>query len=320
MKEGYTDPINAYDIIIVAGQSNSVGYSYEATINSADGKIPIDKITSKFTSEDLAPLPNLYILERDPDWKLRPERITMLNKEPDYMRNCGVIPASEPMSYHSTSYNAQASIGFYRTFAKNYINANPGKKVLIIHNGFEACGIFTPYLNHPSGRTDIQWNIGGALYSTLVKRVNNVLSWNPNNKVVAILWSQGEADIDNTNVTVTQYINEFKKFITSLRTAIKNTNVPFIACGYSQDWHTNDSFTTKKNQFMSNLQSMSCTDYTGETTRTATPRSCAIPKFAYVSTNGVTSDKATNSNNVHFNFAGLRELGQRFWRVYSVIK
>ena len=336
-REGYIDP-NSYDIIIVAGQSNAVGFSYEASIDTnvpnINISIPTDKNKYKFYPDELEQLPNLYILGRDPAWPLRPVREDMLNKkEPSYMSSSDeIIQACEPMSYHSTSWNPQASIGFYRTFAKNYLATNPGRKVLIVNNAYEAVGLLTPLTNKANGRASIQWDVGGELYNTLVSRVKKVLEWNPNNKVVAILWSQGEADIDNNSVTTAQYITALRNFITSLRTAINPRDVvPFLACGYSQDWHTSDNLTSKKNDFMSNLQSLSCTTYNGQypvsgpgsgTIRSGTIRSgpSVIPKFGYVSTTGVTSDKLTINNNVHFNFAGLRELGERFWRVYSVIR
>lgn len=324
-REGYTDP-NSYDIIIVAGQSNAVGFSYEASVNTnvpnINISIPTDKDKYKFYPDELVQLPNLYILGRDPAWPLRPVREDMLNKkEPSHMSSSDeIIQACEPMSYHSTSWNPQVSIGFYRTFAKNYIAGNSGKKVLIINNAYEAVGLLTPLTSKANGRASIQWNVGGELYNTLVNRVKKVLEWNPNNRVVAILWSQGEADID-ANKTANDYTTQLRNFVNSLRTAIKSPNVPFLACGYSADWHSRDAFTILKNQYMSSLQGLSSTTYNGQTPGSGSIRSggSIIPKFGYVSTIGVTSDVA-NQNNVHFNFAGLRELGERFWRVYSVIR
>lgn len=318
-KEGYKDSSNAYDIIIVAGQSNSLGWSNEAARQDANGNINSYN-EQVFTQDDIQPTPNVFILERDPVFPLNSNRVELFQNKPQIINGTGIYSSIEPMSYHSTSWNVRPSIGFYKTFAKRYAAANPTKKVLIVHNGFEATGMMVPFNNHPFIKDNIiQWNVGGLLYRTLVRRVNNVLSWNTNNRVVAVLWSQGEADID-ANKTANDYTTQLRNFVNSLRTAIKSPNVPFLACGYSADWHSRDAFTNLKNQYMSNLQSMSSTTYNGERAGTGPIRSggSVIPKFGYISTVGVTSDVA-NQNNVHFNFAGLRELGERFWRVYSVI-
>lgn len=42
------------------------------------------------------------------------------------------------------------------------------------------------------------WNVRDTLYNDAVMRTNSVLK-NPENKLVAILWHQGESDIGNRN-------------------------------------------------------------------------------------------------------------------------
>lgn len=321
ISEGYIDSANQYDIIIVAGQSNSLGWSNEAARPDGFGNIASYN-RSVFTSADLTNNPKISILERDPAWPLNSNRVSLFANEQSIINGSGIYNSVEPMSYHSTSWNVRPSIGFYKTFATRYSAANPTRKVLIIHNGFEATGMSTPFNNHPFIKDGIiQWNVGGNLYNTMVRRVKRVLSWNSGNKVVALLWSQGEADID-ANYSAANYKTTLNTFVTRLRTDIGSGDFPFIACGYSETWHQRDTFTQRKNDYMSNVKSMSCTTYDGQSpTISGTVRSGTgiLPKFGFVSTVGVQTDIA-NQNNVHFNFAGLRELGERFWRVYSVIK
>ena len=322
--EGYKST-DAWDIIIVAGQSNSLGWSNEAATPDAQGNIASYNTNVFNQANDRTPHPRVFILERDPAWPMNANRVESFERlEPTYVNNCGIYPSVEPMSIHSTSWNARPSIGFYNTFARRYADANPNKKVLIIHNGFEATGMFAPFNGHPFIKDGvIQWNTGGNLYNTMVRRVKKVLSWNASNRVVAVLWSQGEADID-AGRSANEYRTGLTNFVNGLRTAIGQANLPpFLACGYPKDWHVNTNRTTLKNQYMTNLQSMSVTLNNGETaTGTSAVRPVAgnvVNKFGYVSTVNVQCDVA-NRNNVHYNFAGLRELGERFWRVYNVIK
>ncbi len=317
--EGYKST-DAWDIIVVAGQSNSLGWSNEAARQDAQGNIASYNMNVFDNARDKTPHPRVFILERDPAWPLNANRVDLFERlEPTYVNNCGIYPSVEPMSIHSTSWNARPSIGFYNTFARRYADANPNKKVLIIHNGFEATGMLNPITSHIFIKeSNIQWNLGGQLYKTMVRRVNKVLSWNTNNRVVAVLWSQGEADIDR-NVAANTYRDRLRDFVNQLRTDLRGSVFPFLACGYPKDWRVGDAL---KNQYMTNLQSMSVTLNNGETsTGTTAVRPVTgnvVEKFGYISTVNVQCDVA-NQNSVHFNFAGLRELGERFWRVYNVV-
>jgi hypothetical protein len=335
--EGYKST-DAWDIIVVAGQSNSLGWSNEAAVPDSKGDISSYNQNVFNQANDKTPHPRVFILERDPAWPMNATRVQLYeNLEPTYVNNCGIYPSVEPMSVHSTSWNVRPSIGFYNTFARRYADANPTKKVLIIHNGFEATGMFAPHNGHAFIRDGlIQWNTGGNLYNTMIRRIRKVLSWNSNNRIVAVLWSQGEADID-ANRSGSEYRTGLTSLINGLRTAVGQGNIPFMACGYPKDWHANDPKTALKNQYMTTLQSMSATIYNGEdllsgpvrpgTVRSGIVRSGTvrtgsgiIPKFGYISTRDVECDTRNNNNNVHYNFAGLRLLGERFWTVFNVIK
>jgi hypothetical protein len=162
----------------------------------------------------------------------------------------------------------------------------------------------------------VTWDPNKELFQTLVQRVKRVKSLNSGNRVVAVLWSQGERDIDVAKTPVNTYITKLKELITKFRTDTGSPNVPFLACGYSNDWLRGNAL---KSQYISEMTKMSCTDYTGELIRSATKRTgqFVFPNFGYVSINNV---QTVRGDPVHYSFAGLRTLGERFWRVYNVIK
>jgi hypothetical protein len=341
-RESYKESSRSYDIVLVIGQSNAVGFSNEAPMlppNTASSTC-VDALrdnvtinTSKFDpAQDLVnPNPNIWVLDRDPSWPVRYDRAEAYLYRRKRAEG-GVLPAIEPLSYYSTSYNPRPSTNFSSQFAQRYVRDNTGKHVLIINNAFEDIPLSKagPNNSHEFIKPSIQWNTCGALYNTAIRRVKDVLSWNTNNRVVAILWSQGEADIGGVNsTTVQQYITDLKKFVNKIRTDIGNQNIPFISCGYSTAWWSSfdGSRESLRLQYQSNLQSLSVTTFNGSPgpVRSGPVRSGpgTIQKFGYVSTDGVgvdTTDQRNNNNTVHFSFAGQRELGKRFYEVYKVIR
>jgi hypothetical protein len=109
------------------------------------------------------------------------ERIKQLGRAASH--NMHVIPGSEPLE-HWTSQDGE--IGFGLTFAKEYADKYlvDGRKVLII-----PCG------RGQTGFAAHDWNRGDAMYTDAVNRTAHALSLNKDNKLVAILWHQGENDI-----------------------------------------------------------------------------------------------------------------------------
>lgn len=325
-RESYRDSGRAYDIVLVIGQSNAVGFSYEAPMTSPNTAsntctAPLrDNVTinmSRFnSSQDLVnPNPKIWVLDRDPSWPVRYDRAEAYM----YRRTrveAGVLPAIEPLSYYSTSFNPQPSTNFSSQFTQRYVQANPGRNVLIINNAFEGVPLCSPKNDHELIRP-LQWNICGNLYNTAIRRVRDALSWNSNNRVVAILWSQGEQDMDN-GTTATTYRTELEKFVNTIRTDIGNINIPFLACGYSDQVNfRNDR--NLRTSYENEVKRLSCTPFDGiNGNRTVTNPRGSLSKFGFISTSGVGCDLPNNK--VHFSFAGQRELGKRFYDVFSVIR
>jgi hypothetical protein len=133
--------------------------------------------------------------------------------------NMKIIDAKEPLQHYFPKPNR---IGFALTFAKLY-DAYCGYKrnILIIPCGMNSTGFI-----------DNSWKRGDCLNNDAVERVNFVLKKYPKSKLKAILWCQGERDIDNPN-----FQTSLDSMIVGYRKDIKDAaGTPFIAGGMVPYW------------------------------------------------------------------------------------
>ena len=196
-----------------------------------------------------------------------------------------IIDAVEPLDHHT---QLQQSVGFATTFAELYRqnHLKSGRKVLII-----PCG------HAGSGFQDSKWEIGGYLYSDAFRRVEHIYRYAAKSELVAILWHQGENDIGNE-----QYQKNLDEFIRALRTQLNNETVPFILGGMVPYWVNQDSERQK-------IQSIIKT----------TPDRLGFTGYADPSYPYEIEKEVKNQNAIHYDGAGLIELGKRYFSVYSKI-
>ncbi|KAJ3052023.1 hypothetical protein HK097_006972 [Rhizophlyctis rosea] len=183
------------DIILAIGQSNTVGRG-----------TPIGP-------EDIAyQHPNLLQLGR----------YNNVNGVP--LGNCSLIPASDPL-HHPDFTPKRDENGFVMRFANSYVRekALSGRKVIIMPGAMGGTGFSTfPF----------QWGLNKSLYNNTLQRTKALLELNASNRVIAILWLQGESDI--TFLNTTEYTTLVSQMIADLRSQIRKTRpsnpaVPFIA-------------------------------------------------------------------------------------------
>lgn len=197
----------AYDIIILAGQSNAEGNGV--------------RIGGKEVLND-----NVFqVVDKNPAFIYEDSnKKTILDiKIPT---DCMVELAHE----RSCGENFCADIS--ETFANNYINAGllkNDRKVLIVKTAVGG-----------SGFAKEQWGIGNPLFTRAIEMIKYALSLEKNSKIVACLWHQGEHDaFENAEFTDTERYNfyydkllrqtlEFRKIFA--------TKFPFICGGFVRDW------------------------------------------------------------------------------------
>ena len=137
--------------------------------------------------------------------------------------NLKVIPAREPLAHHNAKPDR---IGFAMTFAKLYKEKflENGKKILLIPAGHGGTGFI-----------DKHWNPGDDLYEDAMMRVNYVFEKYPNSTLKAILWQQGEKDVNQKSDSYRQNLDTM---IVQIRKDVKaaGISVPFFMGGMVPYW------------------------------------------------------------------------------------
>ena len=192
------------------------------------------------------------------------------------------------------------------SFAREYIkngNLRPGRKILLVK---AAEGGTTFVDNH--------WGVGDEFYEGMIKMTNVALGLNPENRLLALLWHQGENDImafvrreDESDGALKEigewYYAKLKTLVETARETFGIENLPFVAGDYSYDWKE--------------ANPAAC-----EAFKNATKSLCAdISNAGFVETDGLTSNAYENNSNdtVHFSRRALYPLGARYYEKYCGI-
>ena len=203
--------------------------------------------------------------------------------------NYKIIPAIEPLDHPTFS---SQKIGFALTFAKLYKNDKlvKGRKILII-----PCG------QGDTGFRKQRWNKGDDLYEDALTRAKFILKYHPNSKMVAMLWHQGEADLNYSGYqsALDAMVINFRKDINHSLSGI----TPFILGGMVPYWVDKDNARITLNNIIKNTPSrISRCGF-------ADPR---IPFLIVKPNNEVDA--------IHFDAAGQREMGKRYYNAFANLK
>lgn len=193
-----------------------------------------------------------------------------------------VILAQEPLDHYT---KASGKIGFALTFAKLYADAylSENRKVLLIPCGKTGAGFMNNF-----------WNSSNTCFQDAAARTRFVLNKYRRSKLVAILWHQGENDIDNLN-----YQADLDYFIQGLRNELAANVTPIILGGMVPYWVSLDSNRMATQQIIK------------ETPERLPNVGYADPTWPYP------IQKADDSLDIlHYNAKGQRELGLRYFAAY----
>jgi hypothetical protein len=204
--------------------------------------------------------------------------------------NLQLIPAREPMEHHLPVSNRN---GFAMTFAKlylqNYWAAN--RRVLLI-----------PCAENGSSFRFRRWNKGDTLYNDAVNRIKYVLNKYPGSEVKAFLWHQGESDV----YWGRDYTGLLDRMITSMRRDIagpRGDSIPFVVGGFVPYW-------------ADLLKDRRITDSViRETPIRLAKTGYANPRFPFV-----ISKPNNQVDDIHFDAAGQREMGKRYFEEYKRLR
>jgi hypothetical protein len=232
-----TPTSQVYDIIIVAGQSNAVGYGKR---NSCDSRNSLagcttrtDRITHNNNSTRFGAITDISNNYESTNPKIK--QFSSENAAVVANRN-KIIDMSEPLQHFNNTSNRYVSFAFH--FAKEYLarTSMGSREVLIVGCAWPGASMIPSAIADSAGeprkfyRKPIAGdNLTVSLYNRTVQRLRNVktqLAPSNNSKVVAFLWHQGETDMSITvcpsctNADKINYKSALKESLTGMRTEI----------------------------------------------------------------------------------------------------
>ena len=112
-------------------------------------------------------------------------------------------------------------------FAREYLNAgmlSEGRKLLILRAAVGGTGF-----------RDGRWGLSDDLYLQMMEMTRTALALNPENRLVALLWHQGETDATR-GASFEEHYKNLGGLLESVRTTFHTPDLPFIAGDFVQDW------------------------------------------------------------------------------------
>ncbi len=190
---------------------------------------------------------------------------------------------------------------FALPFAREYVNAGrlaEDRKLLILRAAVGGTGFL-----------DNRWKLTDDLYLHMMEMIRTALALNPENRLVALLWHQGETDA-GCHATYDQHYNHLKTLVESVRTAFDAPDLPFIAGDFVHDWR--DANIEICTPVLDAIRAV-CNDCT---------------PAAFVETDGLKSNAQAeidhplgwgNGDTIHFSRRSIYELGERYYGKFAEI-
>ena len=166
-----------------------------------------------------------------------------------------------------------------------------GRKLLILRTAKDGTGF-----------RDNRWGQDDDLYLRMVEMTKVALGLNPENRLVAFLWHQGETDA-KLNAGEKEHYANLAELVSSFRSTFNNAELPFIAGDFVQQWK-NENLSIC-NPVVEAIKSV-CND---------------IGFARFVETKGLTSNSQILGNNdtIHFSREGINKLGLRYFEAFKSI-
>ena len=187
---------------------------------------------------------------------------------------------------------------FALSFVREYMNAGrleEGRKLLILRTAVGGTGF-----------SDNHWKETDDLYLRMMEMTRTALELNPENRLIALLWHQGETDAGN-HVTYDYYRGHISYLLGSVREEFGVPSLPFVAGDFVHDWK-------KKNEEICAPIISALRDV------------CAGENGAFVESAGLDSNLEDGyphpfgwTDDIHFCRRAVYELGRRYYAAYESI-
>ena len=183
---------------------------------------------------------------------------------------------------------------FSLSFARKYMedgNLKDGRKILIVRAAVGGTGFL-----------DNHWKPTDDLYLRMMEMIKTALELNPKNKLVALLWHQGETDA-SLNSDYQTYLGNLTTLVNNVRTTFECNDLPFIGGDFVRHWKME----------LINI----C-----EPVISAMKEVClTIENAEFVETSELLSNdqKIGNKDSIHFCRESLYQLGLKYYDAYKRI-
>jgi len=178
------------------------------------------------------------------------------------------------------------------TFSAEYKKAGllaPGRKILIIRSAVGGTGF-----------CDKRWRHTDDLYRRMIDMTTKALELNPENKLIALLWHQGETD---SGTSAEKHCAQLSGLVNSVRGLFKSPKLPFIAGDFCHEWKYKN---IKSCEPTVNGIIDTCTDV-------------GYARFVLTDTLLSNNEKYANCDDIHFCRESLYILGRRYFAAYRAI-
>lgn len=261
------------DVIVLAGQSNAEG-------------------NGKGDASDYIPDKRILLMNDDsmPHFVKTGDKSRLVFNYP--ARDC-VSVAEEPQNQCGKRGNL--ALSFARCYAEKFLKSD--RKILIVNGAVGGTGFARG-----------EWGKGNILYVRLVNMLKKALAFNPENRIVAFLWHQGECDsVENpSRDSEKRYLTHYKnltEMLSDFKKTFGLTKLPFIAGGFAEEWY---------------LKNKTACDAVLK----AVKQTCETLNGGFVGTSDLKSNnqKVGDGDDLHFCRDALFTLGERYFNAYCKIK
>lgn len=205
-------------------------------------------------------------------------------------RDLVITPAAETVLENET--RGDFSLSFARSYLKNGL-LEEGRDLLILRSAVGGTGFL-----------DQHWGLQDDHFLTMMEMIKTALALNPENRLIALLWHQGETDAC-LNASYDVHYEHLNKLLHAVTERFDAGTLPFIAGDFVQQWkEENPAICAPVVDAMRDV----CRNY---------------PAGAFVETDGLPSnyqelqhETLNFKDSIHFSRASLSLLGERYFEAF----
>ena len=271
----------SYDVFLVSGQSNSVGYG-------ADGQY----FTDFNVSTDGTVVDGLK------QWGRYGSSANQIVDAVEPLQHND--SSCDPTYYAMPSSSTPRQVGFGLAFAKAYKNAT-GRSVLLVPcaKGAQPISAFAK---------------GGALYTDMLTRTQAAVANMSGNVLKGVLWLQGESDAEN-GIAVNTFSSSLTSLIANLRVDLLAPTLPFLIGELIPAWVADNTIRAPTGMAATKAAINSALKTVAGAPNNAWVSAQAIGSDPVLTPN----DSVSGRYIVHYSAASQRRLGSRYYTSYATL-